>query len=132
MIMSRPGRKMPPGRTSGHQADARVPLRPQDARTLDEALTGLIRAGRDAPPNLQHPSIVGDSRGCFLFLNGHEWRAPAGAGIGTSRAGDHDYAVVTNSRGRTWLLIGTADGVRELVNLPPGFAEQLRQGFFGR
>lgn len=108
-----------------------APQRPQDATTLDEALQGLLRAAAGPSPSLQFPAMAG-GHGSFIALNGHQQRLPENTLVSASRAKDGtDVAFVMNDRGRIWILIGTDEGVRELVNVPPQLLHEIRRERFG-
>ena len=106
-----------------------APQRPADARTLEDAIAGIMRAAGGPPPSLQHPAM---GKGAFVILGGHGQRVPEGVAISAGRAGDRDVAYLMNSAGRIQILIATAAGIRELINVPPQLLTRIRRERFGR
>ncbi len=154
--MTRAAKKIHPFRSSGLNSRPTPPQAPQQpapvvgrqqrptprtapqsatqARTMADALAGLQRATVGQAPHLVMPRFL-DTSGSWLRLGKHETRVPKDSAVSCSRAQDgRDIAVVadTGEEGRVWILVDTADGIRELVGLPEQMRAELRQEHFGR
>ena len=68
--------------------------------------------------------------GAVIVLNGHAQRVPEGAYVSGGRAGDRDLTYVMSKQGRIWILIGSEDGVRELIHVPDELLQRIRQERF--
>jgi hypothetical protein len=128
--MTTAAKKIGAFRTSGVNPRPEAPQQPADARTMDEALEGLMRATAGPAAALQHPSMAGGN-GAVIVLNGHAQRVPEGAYVSGGRAGDRDLTYVMSKQGRIWILVSTHDGVRELIGMPDELLQRIRRERFG-
>lgn len=127
---SRPQQQQPPAPPS---APSPVPQRPSDAKTLQDGAAGMLRsAGRLAYVLPRFP----DTRGSWVRVGAHQCRAPQNSLVSVIRARDgREFGVIAGTNaddGKIWILADTADGVRELVGLPPGALADIRRVVFGR
>lgn len=105
----------------------------KDARTLQEGARGMLSsAGRLAYVNPR----FSDTKGSWVRVGAHQCRAPQNSVVSVIRARDgREFGVIagTNAEdGKIWILADTADGVRELVGLPPGALADIRRVVLGR
>lgn len=114
-------------------APSPIPQRPSDAKTLQDGAAGMLRsAGRLAYVLPRFP----DTRGSWVRVGEHQCRVPQNALVSVIRARDgREFGVIAGTNaddGRIWILADTADGVRELVGLPPGALADIRRVVLGR
>lgn len=123
--MSAPnGSQRPPLIVDGEE----VPL------ALSASLDGLLGAARKADgPSLIRPTFVGDTGGTLLVLDRAKIRLPAGVAVAVGGAKGQQYALVVDPpTGRTWLLVSTAQTIRELAPISAELARGLQAQLFGR
>lgn len=132
--MTTAAKKIHPFRSSGLNPRPEAPQQPADATTMQQAVDGLMRAAAGPEARLVTPRFT-DTNGSWLRLGGHECRMPQSSIVSVSRAHDgRDIAVVAATRddGRLWILVDTAEGIRELVGLPDNMRAELRRARFGK
>lgn len=111
-----------------------APRRPQDARTPDEALGGLLRA---AEPKLVTPRFT-DTTGPWIRLGADQVRVPRDIVVATNRARDGRWVAVvahldsSDDAGRVQVLVSSDRGVLELVGLSGSQLREIRLAFVGR
>lgn len=112
----------------------RAPHRPEDARTLDEAVQGLLSA---AAPKLVAPRFR-DTSGPWIKVGADQVRVPRDVIVSVVRARNgRSIGVVAHldsspDAGRVQVLVETTEGVRELVGIPTEHLRELRQAHFAR
>lgn len=77
-----------------------------------------------------------DTRGSWIRVGGHQCRVPVNSITAFRRADNgREFALVAGTLdhdGKFWILMDTAEGVREVLNLPDGYRADLRRAvFFG-
>lgn len=115
-----------------------APNRPQDARTMREALAGLQAAGATAHIKLVTPRFR-STAGPWIRMGEHDIRIPPDVIIrtvatrdGTAVIGVLAYLDSSPQAGRVQVLVTRPRGIVEMVGLMPEQLRQLREVFLGR
>lgn len=121
--------QQPPARSSASLA---APQRPKFSKALQDAAdAGLRTAGKLA---YVLPRFS-DTKGSWVRVGAHQCRVPQNAIVSVIRSRDgREFGVVAGTHaddGKLQILADTADGVRELVGLPPGALADIRRVVFG-
>lgn len=125
----------PPQAAPQPSAPHTAPNRPQDARTVEEGIAGLMRAAAGPPLHYRLPTFP-DTKGSWIRIGDHECRVPQNAIVSVQQTSNgRSFAVVagTNTHdGKLWILLDTANGIRELVGVPWPIRNDLRRQTFGQ
>lgn len=109
-----------------------APQRPQDATTIREALSGLMRATSLHGIKLVTPRFRSTS-GPWIRIGEHDIRIPADVIVRTSReVAVLGYLDSSREAGRVQVLVVRPQGIREMIGLTPNQLTQLREVFLGR
>ncbi|MEV8173921.1 hypothetical protein [Microbacterium sp. NPDC079176] len=119
----------PPERPS---APVTAPQRPQDAKTMQETLSGFAQAMSLHGVKLVKPRFR-STTGPWIRIGDEDIRIPADVIVRTSRqVAVLAYLDSSREAGRVQVLVVRPQGVREMIGLAPNQLTQLREVFLGR